>query len=181
MIKIRFSKHNIILIIFIFSFLVIIFGVAIFLLIQNNNQDVNSQTKWVPSEEDSITSASEFIVIENRTYSLGVYLWYDYMPSIDPDRDGIPLYINIEIIPQDSIDYPENLIPTRIWLMQEDMFISRILPEESDISNPNRLHKVVHNGPKDLNGDIDVYIQLIYENSEIFYLVSFNNSIQYTS
>lgn len=161
-------------------FLVIIgitaISLSVYLLILNHFDNPKSEWGYYPDE--SIFSASESVVIQNRTYSLDTYLWYDYMPPVESEHP--PLYVAVEVMVGDNLTFPESLDATRVWLDNGNVIISRALPEEGYILQ-NSLRKVVHDGPESgIGPKIDVYIQLVYNYSDIYYVVNYNNSIHFT-
>ena len=143
--------------------------ISLIFLTGNNHQTSN----WGNYPDESIFSASESIVIGNRSYSLDAHLGYDYMPPIDPIR-GVNLIVSLYIIPDDDLDFPSNLNPIRVWLKWGGKILSRALPEESYFVSPNKLRKFVNDGQQGLRGFLDVIVQLRYNDTELFYLVKYD-------
>ena len=65
---------------------------------------------------DELLAAPEQIEIQNRQYTLDSYIWRNFMPSPQPDRDS--LIASVTINATDLQEFPSSINADKLWVIK---------------------------------------------------------------
>lgn len=108
-----------------------------------------------------LLAAEDTVTVDGRSLTLSTYMWRDFMPISPPD--GKPLIGIAYIDGIDSASLPSTIKADAIWIVYDgQVWKSFFSNESSNPQKPNRLEKVVRNGPKWGPGVyVDVIVRLL--------------------
>ncbi len=98
-------------------------------------------------EGADIVSAPEQVDVASRQYTLGTYLWRDFMPISPPD--GQPLIALVTILATDLLPFPSDLDADRLYVINGEEAWVVDLPARQGLLLPDyQLDKIARDGPK---------------------------------
>jgi hypothetical protein len=139
------------------------------------------QTCLVAPSFEELSSAPEQIEIKDRTYTLEVFLWRDYMPISPPD--GKPLIASIRITANDSLNFPASVNADKIWVIKNsgEIWETAFTSEQPTPPHNYQLEKIAREGPKwEPNTHVDVVVRVTCEGNT-YLLRAANQTINQTA
>jgi hypothetical protein len=108
-----------------------------------------------------LLAAEDTITVDGRSLTLSTYMWRDFMPISPPD--GKPLIGIAYIDGIDTASLPSTITADAIWIVHDGQVWKGFFTNETSTpQKPNRLEKVVRNGPKWGPGVyVDVIVRLL--------------------
>lgn len=163
------KSQNVIFIVVMIGILLISFGILATL-----DYAYRIQFDWLQVSNNLPFTASPSAIIEEREFSLEGILIIDHMPTVGENRDYI--YGIINVIPADEVAFPEDLSLARVWITNGKRTFTKGVTAEDTYIYPNRLTTRlggVYFTEYFCEYFRTVYVQLIYQNSENYYLVDY--------
>ncbi len=98
-------------------------------------------------EGADIVSAPEQVDVASRQYTLGTYLWRDFMPVSPPD--GKPLIAKVMILATDLQPFPFDLDADRLYVINgEEAWVVDLPARQGPLLPDFQLDKIARDGPK---------------------------------
>jgi hypothetical protein len=100
------------------------------------------------------------VTIDNHTYTLRCELWRDFFPPTPPG--GRPLVAGAIITEVDSLDVPDSIDITRLWVINDQEVWEPFFLEEGPLEPPQyQITKIARSGPQWPCGiHVDVVVRL---------------------
>ena len=126
-----------------------------------------------------LSSASKTVRIDDRMYTLEVYLWRDFMPGVEPN--GTHLLVVLNIIAEGDIAFPANIDAEKMWVINGEEIWNATLENVISFTASNILRKRADGGPKWGPGiKVDVIVELFSSSGDKYYLLAKDQYINIT-
>jgi hypothetical protein len=156
---------------------VFIIGMIVIPIVILRLDKASATPTWHYYIEPGIFTASEELNLNGSTYTLGTYMWRDFMPISPPD--GKPLIAIIRVTALGLENFPSDVKIIRLWLIDGISIISTLATEENRVDG-GILEMVFRGGPNWGPGTLVVVVKLTCFKCGTFYLKATDQVIHAT-
>ena len=126
--------------------------------------------------------ADSIVVVGSGRIRLRIYAWRDFMPSLERDRDGSDLMVNLQIVSLGAAPLPTGLVVDSAWVRSSEGLWGTAPSHEPRPDLPNGLDLMLRGGPRwATDQTVDVLVRLRLKKGAAYYLQARRQPIGRTS
>jgi hypothetical protein len=142
----------------------------------------DDETLTTNGHELAWAGADSIVAVGSGRIRLRIYAWRDFMPSLERDRDGSDLMVNLQIVSLDEAPLPTGLVVDSAWVRSSEGLWGAAPSHEPRPDLPSGLDLMLRGGPRwATDQTVDVLVRLRRQTGAAYYLQARRQPIGRTS